>query len=58
MSEYDCIGVSSEYLETLKNKIKELEQQKAELINLLCERCDYIGACEVEEILCAVNKYK
>ena len=38
--------------------INELEQQKAELINLLCERCDYIGACEVEEILCAVNKYK
>ena len=36
----------------------ELEQQKAELINLLCERCDYIGACEVEEILCAVKKYK
>ena len=38
--------------------IIELEQQKAELINLLCERCDYIGACEVEEILCAVKKYK
>ena len=57
MSEYDCVGVTSEYLESLKNKIAELEQQKAELINLLCERCDYIGACEVEEILCAVNKY-
>ena len=58
MSEYDCVGVTSEYLESLKNKIEELEQQKAELINLLCERCDYIGACEVEEILCAVKKYK
>ena len=39
-------------------KITELKQQKEELINLLCERCDYIGACEVEEILCAVSKYK
>ena len=58
MSEYDCVGVTSEYLESLKNKIIKLEQQKEELINLLCERCDYIGACEVEEILCAVNKYK
>lgn len=35
MSEYDCIGVTSEYLETLKNKIKELEQQKAELIEII-----------------------
>ena len=42
----------------IENYVSELEQQKAELINLLCERCDYIGACEVEEILCAVNKYK
>ena len=26
MSEYDCVGVTSEYLESLKNKIEELEQ--------------------------------
>ncbi len=45
----------NEYLKTMNDG---LEQQKAELINLLCERCDYIGACEVEEILCAVKKYK
>ena len=45
-------------LSELQEKYEELEQQKAELINLLCERCDYIGACEVEEILCAVKKYK
>ena len=42
----------------LIERITELEQQNKELINLLCERCDYIGACEVEEILCAVKKYK
>ena len=47
-----------EIIKEQANKIIELEQQKAELIDLLCERCDYIGACEVEEILCAVNKYK
>ena len=35
MSEYDCVGVTSEYLDSLKNKIIELEQQKAELINIL-----------------------
>lgn len=43
-----------DYLEKLEN----VEQQKAELINLLCERCDYIGACEIEEIPCAVKKHK
>ena len=47
-----------EIIKEQAQKIMNLEQQKAELINLLCERCDYIGACEVEEILCAVNKYK
>ena len=47
-----------EIIKEQANKIIELERQKAELIDLLCERCDYIGACEVEEILCAVNKYK
>ena len=26
MSEYDCVGVTSEYLDSLKNKIEELEQ--------------------------------
>ena len=31
MSEYDCVGVTSEYLESLKNKIDELEQQNKEL---------------------------
>ena len=35
MSEYDCVGVTSEYLESLKNKIEELEQQKAELIQAI-----------------------
>lgn len=38
--------------------VSELEQQNKELINLLCERCDYIGVCEIEEIPCAVKKYK
>ena len=28
MSEYDCVGVTSEYLDSLKNKIAELEQHK------------------------------
>ena len=37
MSEYDCVGVTSEYLDSLKNKITELEQQKAELIELLSD---------------------
>ena len=37
MSEYDCVGVTSEYLESLKNKIAELEQQKAELIEFIKE---------------------
>ena len=27
MSEYDCVGVTSEYLDSLKNKIIELEHQ-------------------------------
>lgn len=35
MSEYDCVGVTSEYLDSLKNKITELEQQKAELIEFV-----------------------
>lgn len=35
MSEYDCVGVTSEYLESLKNKIEELEQQKAELLQAI-----------------------
>ena len=51
-------GNEEDIIISLHDKIEELEQQKAELINLLCERCDYIGACEVEEILCAVKKYK
>ena len=40
MSEYDCVGVTSEYLESLKNKIEELEQQKAELIEALSDERD------------------
>ena len=35
MSEYDCVGVTSEYLESLKNKITELEKQKAELVEFI-----------------------
>ena len=35
MSEYDCVGVTSEYLKSLKNKIAELEQQNKELIEAL-----------------------
>ena len=27
MSDYDCVGVTSDYLNSLKNKITELEQQ-------------------------------
>lgn len=49
--------LAKDNLEFIKENAN-LKQQKAELINLLCERCDYIGACEVEEILCAVKKYK
>ena len=30
MSEYDCVGVTSECLDSLKNKIAELEQQLRE----------------------------
>ena len=37
MSEYDCVGVTSEYLESLKNKIEELEQQNKELVEILKE---------------------
>ena len=48
MSEYDCIGITSEYLKSLKNKIEELEQQIAQLQELqkqksiikLCEKLD------------------
>ena len=62
MSEYDCVGVTSEYLDSLKNKIAELEQQKAELIECLksIQFCGYnITIDEIkksfDEIL---NKYK
>ena len=37
MSEYDCVGVTSEYLESLKNKIEELEQQKEQMLEALID---------------------
>ena len=68
MSEYDCIGVSSEYLETLKNKIEELEQQEAELISVIKATAELIEKFELWnelsfEILFShienvLNKYK
>ena len=45
MSEYDCVGVTSEYLESLKNKIEELKQQKAELIRILDVAVDLLSDC-------------
>lgn len=42
----------------MAKRITELEQQNSKLINLLCERCDYNGVCEIEEIPCAVHKFK
>ena len=42
----------------LESKIEVLEKEKGELINLLCERCDYEGFCDIEEIPCAVKKFK
>ena len=38
MSEYDCVGVTSEYLNSLKNKIEEFEQQNKELIEFIESR--------------------
>ena len=68
MSEYDCVGVTSEYLESLKNKITELEQQKAELISVIKATAELIEKFELWnelsfEILFShienvLNKYK
>ena len=44
--------------EKMLNYIEELEQQNKELKALLCQRCDYFGACELDEIPCAVINYK
>lgn len=64
MSEYDCIGITSEYLDSLKNKINELEQQKAELINILKSIAKMKENDENElnritkEIIDTIEKYK
>ena len=39
-------------------RVNELEQQNKELKALLCQRCNYFGACELDEIPCAVLNYK
>ena len=38
--------------------IRDLRQQNKELKALLCQRCNYFGACELDEIPCAVLNYK
>ena len=64
MSEYDCVGVTSEYLDSLKNKIAELEQQKTELINILKSIAKMKENDENElnritkEIIDTIKKYK
>ena len=64
MSEYDCVGVTSEYLDSLKNKIAELEQQKTELINILKSIAKMKENDENElnritkEIIDTIEKYK
>ena len=37
MSEYDCVGVTSEYLDSLKNKIEELEQKVKEKDSIISD---------------------
>ena len=60
MSEYDCVGVTSEYLESLKNKIIKLEQQKAELIRILDVAVDLLSDCNYNFTLGkeTLEKYK
>ena len=58
MSEYDCVGVTSEYLDSLKNKIIKLEQQKAELIEFIKDIVDYEAERVLREREILLNKYK
>ena len=54
---FDCHNLHMEIIK-LEEKNKQLEQQNKELKALLCQRCDYFGACELDEIPCAVKNYK